>query len=83
MLSGIFRPVCLDSASPKTRKSCALPSQPAKTYINFKSKVIAAKIFCVVSSFWPQNFPWILMRTFAGTWVSSIAPAQSYINMKK
>jgi hypothetical protein len=51
MLSGIFRPVCLDSASPKTRKSCALPSQPAKTYINFKSKVIAAKIFCVVSSF--------------------------------
>jgi hypothetical protein len=55
--SGIFRPLGLDNASPKTRESCALPSQPAKTYINFKSKVIATKTFCVVPSFRSQNFP--------------------------
>jgi hypothetical protein len=55
--SVIFRPLGLDNASPKTRESYALLSQPAKTYINFKSKVIAAKTFCVVSSFQPRNFP--------------------------
>jgi hypothetical protein len=54
---GIFRPLGLDNASPKTRESCALPSQPAKTCINFKPKAIAAKTFCVVSSFRPRNFP--------------------------
>jgi hypothetical protein len=47
----MFRPLGLDNASPKTRESWALPSQPAKTYINFKSKVIAAKTFCVILSF--------------------------------
>jgi len=83
MPSGIFRPLGLDSASPKTRESCALPSHPAKTYINFKSKVIAAKIFYVVPSFLPRNFPGISTGTFAGTWVLSIAPTQSYINMKE
>ena len=54
--SGIFRPLDLDNASPKTRESWALPSQPVKTYINFKSKVIAAKTFYVVLSFRPRNF---------------------------
>ena len=67
--SGILKPLDLDNASPKTRESWALPSQPAKTYINFKSKVIAAKTFCVVPSFRPRNFPWISTGTFAGTWV--------------
>jgi hypothetical protein len=47
----MFRPLGLDNASPKTRELWALPSQPAKTYINFKSKVIAAKTFCVILSF--------------------------------
>jgi hypothetical protein len=53
MPSEIFRPLGLDNASPKTRESCTLPFQPAKTYINFKSKVIATKTFCVVPSFRP------------------------------
>ena len=57
MPSRIFRPLGLDNASPKTRELFAFPCQPAKTYINFKSKVIAAKTFCVVPSFRPRNFP--------------------------
>ncbi len=60
--SRICNPLGLLSASFKTRESCALPSQPANTYENFMSKVMAARTFCAVPSFQPRNLPCISLE---------------------
>lgn len=45
--SGSFSGSCLFNASFMILESDAVPSQPANTYVNFKSNVHAANTFCV------------------------------------
>jgi len=68
----------LSMASDKISASWADPSQPARTNVNFRSKLTAAMTFCVGLDFLPLKACCMCLGTLANTCVPSMAPMQFY-----